>query len=719
MRKLSIFSAAFALAAAVYVYGLADEHALWLVPGALVLSVLCRVLSLRRVCVFFLGAAIALIWCVGYEQVFLKNIVLLDNTQAEVSVQITQIPSRTDTGASVCCKLQGHEAVLSADETLLSVLPGDTVSCTAQIRIRTDDLYYRADGTVVSLYADGDIQIVRGTPNMIQRLRIFLQTRIGQLYDGEAKGLVKALLTGDRSELSYETSNALSVSGLSHAVAVSGMHVSILITVVAMLCGYEPRLMALFGIPAAVIFAFMTGASPSVCRAAVMQSMLLLAPIVRRERDNATTLAASALLLLLQNPWCIASVSFQLSFAAVAGLMLFSSPFQMRILGMKKKPGRVLRFLASGTSATLSATLSTLPLTVFYFGIVSIAAPIINLLVLWAVTGVFVLGFCSCILGPLGPAAAWVTKLLSGYILGAAKLAASVPYAAAYPHNVPLMVWAVLLYVAAAAILLVKKLPIRMILCAITASFLICVLHSHVRFTSYPWRVTVLDVGQGQCIVMQIEDFTAVVDCGGSDPQGAGEKAARFLHSAGIAHVDALILTHYDADHAGGAEQFLGRIRTGAVYLPPAKEDNEIAAAIRQLAPTYEVTEQLELTLPTGAVTVLPPVLQENENNGVCVLMTAGEYDMLITGDLDDLAEMRLMSVWELPDVELMVAGHHGAKSSTSQVLLDKVRPEKVAISVDADNRYGHPHRQTLDRLHSIGAQVYRTDLMGDLYFYP
>ena len=512
----------------------------------------------------------------------------------------------------------------------------------------------------------------------------------------------------------------MSVSGLSHAVAVSGMHISILITMVAMLCGYAPRLMALFGVPVAVLFALMTGASPSVCRAAVMQIMLLLAPLVRRERDNVTTLAAAALLLLLQNPWCIASVSFQLSFAAVGGLMLFSGPMQKRILSFKKKPGKLLRVIASGISATLSASLTTIPLTLFYFGIVSIAALLVNLMVLWAVTGVFTLGLTACCIGALGAVPAFAADILCRYILKVSGMVAAFPYAAAYPQNVPLMIWAVMFYFFLAAVLLFKKLPVRWMLCAVTAAFLLCILPSHIRFTSRPWQMTALDVGQGQCLVLQIEDFTAVIDCGGSDPQAAGEKAARYLHSAGVTHADTLILTHYDEDHAGGAVQFLNRVRTDAVYLPKAAEDDALAAEIMEKAQGQEVTELTKITLPTGQLTLYPPVYNKNDKNtGVCVLMAAGEYDILITGDLDAMAEMRLMSVWDLPDVDLMVAGHHGAKSSTSQVLLDKVRPETVVISVGADNRYGHPNQETLSRLQSIGAEVCRTDILGDIIIHP
>ena len=103
----------------------------------------------------------------------------------------------------------------------------------------------------------------------------------------------------------------------------------------------------------------------------------------------------------------------------------------------------------------------------------------------------------------------------------------------------------------------------------------------------------------------------------------------------------------------------------------------------------------------------------------MCVLATAEEYDILITGDLNETAERLLLRQYALPDVELLVAGHHGAKTSTSQLLLDAVRPETVAISVGEGNLYGHPHVETLERLQKMGVQVCRTDLMGDLTFSP
>ena len=142
----------------------------------------------------------------------------------------------------------------------------------------------------------------------------------------------------------------------------------------------------------------MTGASPSACRAAVMQVFLLLAPLCRREYDMPTALAAAGLGLTVQNPWAIASVSFQLSFAAVAGLYCLSGPIRQWLIKR-----RLPDSLAAALSTTLAATAFTLPLSLLYFRTVSLVAPLTNLLCLWAVTGCFVLGIAACLAGPLGP----------------------------------------------------------------------------------------------------------------------------------------------------------------------------------------------------------------------------------------------------------------------------------------------------------------------------
>jgi len=178
-----------------------------------------------------------------------------------------------------------------------------------------------------------------------------------------------------------------------------------------------------------------------------------------------------------------------------------------------------------------------------------------------------------------------------------------------------------------------------------------------------------------------------------------------------------LILTHFDGDHCNGVLQLLQRIEVDALYYPAA-EDSEnkrqiLAAAAEHGIPAYVVSSPVPLPLPGGRVT-LYPAEEKTDNSGVCVLASAEECDILVTGDLSQAAEMRLLATYDLPDLEVLVAGHHGSADSTGRVLLERLLPETVLISV-GDNSYGHPAQEMLARVYWLGAKAYATQENGNL----
>jgi len=728
MRKLAIFSAAFSVAAVLYIYLLHDVRAIWLAGACLVLSVLGRSLQIHRLSIVCLGLAVGIVWCALYHTTRILPLDAMTGENQTMTLQVTELPRQTQYGAAVEGETGKCGVILYGTEELLQAMPGDRITATGTVErtaifVKDDEsLYYRSKGLDLRMISGSTPLLQKGTPTLPQRIRIWLQSRLSELYEGNAQALLRALITGDQSGLTYAQRNTLSVAGLRHAIAVSGMHVSMLLLVIGILCGRSPRLTAVVGIPVTVLFAWMTGASASVCRAAAMQIMVLSAPLVRREQDSFTTLGVAALLLLLQNPWAVAGVSFQLSFAAVAGLFVCSGPIQTYVLSRKKKPGRLLRFAAGTLSATLGATIFSLPLTLYYFRLVSIAAPITNFLTLWAVTGMFVLGLLSCCLGPVGNFLTWIVTVLADYVLTVCDWIAAWPFAAAYPQNPPLLIWSICGYGLLLSLPFWKKEKLRIWLAsAMTAAFLVCTLGANRQYTGNPWRITALDVGQGQCILLQIGEFSAAIDCGGSYPEEAGEQLARTLHSAGVTKLDALIVSHYDSDHAGGVPQLLERIDVHSLFLPVTEAPPDWVDAQQETDSQVIYLEAMtEITVPDGIIRLYPSLWGENDNNqSVCVLATAEEYDILITGDLDRFAEMRMLSHWNWPDVDLLVAGHHGAADSTGQVLLDDVQPETVLISVSADNPYGHPSEETLQRIQQTGAEILRTDQLGTIQITP
>ena len=231
-----------------------------------------------------------------------------------------------------------------------------------------------------------------------------------------------------------------------------------------------------------------------------------------------------------------------------------------------------------------------------------------------------------------------------------------------------------------------------------------------------------LDVGQGQCVLLASGGKYALVDCGsGSSWYDAGELAAHQLETMGCTELDYLILSHYDKDHISGVAGLLARMDAAEVLVTEGTDDEAVQAAVLETAAAHgaevrTVSEETALALGKARLRVFPPVGDSDDNErSLVVLVSLGEQDLLLTGDLDRAAEKALLEAWDLPDIEYLAAGHHGSKTSTSAELLDALKPETVCISVGS-NSYGHPARETLRRLGERGCTVYRTDLHGDIH---
>ena len=478
----------------------------------------------------------------------------------------------------------------------------------------------------------------------------------------------------------------------------------------------------------------MAGAPASAVRAGVMQAIVLCAPLLRRDYDPPTAIFAALLVLLAQNPWAVRDVGLQLSFASTAGIVLFAGRLYRALTDHRRlqrwlRPKTPLRWLLRAMLTALCCTLSSmvfaLPITAVQFGEISLAAPVVNVLVLWLLSIVFCGAMLTALLALALPAAAaipaavlsWPVRLVQLVAHGAAK----VPFAALYPENGYLTAAAVFLY---ALVLLLALWPgtvrLRHALAAAVVVTGCCMALSCADAALPASSFAMLDVGQGQCLVSRTGGSVTVIDCGGAE-DASGETAARYLLARGMPRVDRLILTHFDADHCNGVRQLLRRVQVDTLYIPELSPSSRLrtqillAAAEAGTSIRY-VTQDLVLPQEGGSLTIFAPTGEKDEENaGLCVLAACEKYDILITGDLIAQAEYRLLSLHTLPQAAVLVAGHHGAATSTSEALLRAVRPEAVFISAGADNRFGHPAAQTLARIRQSGAAVYRTDLSGTI----
>ena len=235
--------------------------------------------------------------------------------------------------------------------------------------------------------------------------------------------------------------------------------------------------------------------------------------------------------------------------------------------------------------------------------------------------------------------------------------------------------------------------------------------------------VTVLNVGQGQSVLVRSGRFLCLVDCGGDSYDNAGDIAADFLGDYGVGRLDLLVLTHFHADHANGVTELLKRVQVDTLAIPPATGEEEplrdeilSVAEVRDVE-VLEVGEDTLLTLDDDRTIQLYAPLGAGETNeaGLTCLISTGDFDTLITGDMGADVEQQLLAHTDLPDLEVLVAGHHGSKSSTSEQLLAATAPDYAFLSVGEHNTYGHPAQETLERLAAAGCRIYRTDLQGTI----
>lgn len=650
MRKLVWFTIGFGIACGIAGYfdkipiGIVAIVALLIGIGMTVLMKKWK--PLRIGVAILLGIAVGAGWFCGYNYLYLRSAKIMDGRTIAVTAEVTGYSYSTNYGGAVEAQVRragrNYDVLLYLNEPQ-HLIPGDVIEGSFRFRYTAagEDLtYHRGDGVFILGYQDSDILAektdeipMKHFPTMLRRR---LSVTIDRCFPSDTAFFAKALLLGDRTDVDYESNTAFKVSGISHIIAVSGLHISILFSLVVLLCGRRRLLTTLIGVPVLLLFAAVVGFTPSVTRACIMQILMLLALLFNREYDPPTALSFAALVMLVFNPMVITSASFQMSVGCMAGIFLFSKRITDWINGFsfwrewkgKKLRVRFRNWISTGVGITVSAMFFTTPLVAYYFGTVSLIGILTNFLTLWVISAIFYGILAVCMLYSIWAKAAivvaWCVSWLIRYVLMIAKTLSSFPL------------------------------------------------------------------------------------------------AAETLLSQGISCLDGVIVTHYDRDHAGGVGYLLSRIPADTVFLPDSPDEDGLLDTILPYCQGDEVyvKEDMLLRWDDTAVTVFAPILSTSDNErGLCVLFHNENCDILISGDLSRLGEKLLVKEKDIPELTVLVAGHHGSKNSTCEALLEATTPEYAFISVGKDNYYGHPHADVIKRLEEAGCIIYRTDQNGTIIF--
>ena len=715
--------------------------------AAFLAAILCLLIRKKPAVLAFvilLGAAFGFVWMQSYEDHYLARLDGYNGQTVSAEVTVTDYSYETYYGISADGKIQldgkSYKIRLYIND-LEELSPGDRLAGQFELQTTTADGaaesdYLQGMGMFLVGYAQEKLRLEKAEELTYRYYPAALRMRILQLLDqcfpGDTLAFARALLLGDTRQLTYTEDTAYKISGIRHVVAVSGLHISILFSLVYAAVGKRRVLTALLGIPVLILFAAVAGFTPSVVRACTMQCLMILAMLVKKEYDPPTALAAAVLLILLCNPMSVLSVSLQLSVGSMAGIFLFAGRIQNHItagkIGQavkgKSLRAKVVRWCVMSVSVTLGAMSLTTPLCAYYFGTVSIVGILTNLLCLWMVSFVFYGIMLSCIVGALwttgGRLVAGAVSILIRIVKGISGALSGLPFAAVYMCSEYIVFWLILCYCLLGLFLLRRKKRPLVLVASIVLSLILAIGASCLEPVVGNYLVTVMDVGQGQCVLLRCGDRNYLVDCGGAHGEETADKAATLLLSQGILALDGIIVTHYDADHVNGVEYLMQRVPAAALYLPDAPDNTGFRS---ELTDAFEssicwISTDAQLSDGDWRIVIFAGDAEKAGNeSSLSVLFQRQNCDILITGDRSVQMEDALLDRWELPQLELLVVGHHGSASSTGFRLLSQTQPAYAAISVGEDNRYGHPTEQALARLERAGCKVLRTDRDGDINF--
>ena len=541
---------------------------------------------------------------------------------------------------------------------------------------------------------------------------------------GTGGDLLAGVVLGDRRRLVGTPAEAdFRTTGLTHLVAVSGSHLVVVAAMVswaltALGAGRVSRSVAVgLVVGAYVVF---SGVQASAIRAWFMALVASAAWLSGRRTDTGAALAVAVVGVLVSSPASAFDLGFQLSVAAVAGLVFYA-----RLIAAWLSfalPTR-LEWLAEPMALTLAATAITMPLTVSTFGMFSLVAPLANLLVGPLVDVALLAGLAGLatrgVFAPLGTLVLRFAGMVGAMGTSIAGKLAELPYAA-----VPLgfSAGALALVCGAGLVGLWAFWPRPTRTRARAAGAALVLAWALVGFGPPPTvgpTLTVLDVGQGDAVLLRDGVHEVLVDTG---PSPGNLRAA--LGRAGVRRLDAVVITHLHSDHAGGLPALEGLVRVDRIYFASGaiRQPSEALVVARRLVGGGHVGElKSGDVMSVGGIAVetlwpTAPVTDGAENeSSVVVHAQAQGFSAVLTGDAEGEVLDELAGAGRLSDIDVLKVGHHGSAGAVSDTSMALLRPEWALISVGAGNRFGHPRQSTLEELSAGGACVVRTDEGGDI----
>jgi len=676
--------------------------------------------------------------------------------EVQLTVRFTTYPSIDGNKLSVVVRNQNHHLLLNywmANEKEKESLekqfrPGSVCTVSGELIIpdeaRNPNLFnYRQ--YLKTLHINYSLKVSKwmecsdSTPNLFESLLIVRQQGISLIqenYSETVAPFIIAMLFGERNEMDIDVEEAYQKLGLSHLLAISGLHVTIFTGIVYYLfirigiTKEHTRIVLLITLP---IYAILAGGSPSVIRAVFMSWVILFLWIWRNKLHPLDGLGITFIFYILFNPYMMFHVGFQLSYFVTACLILSKSIIE------KCRTAFSVSFMI-----TLIAQMSSLPILLYHFFEISLLSLFLNLIYipLYSVM-IMPLSIGAFVLSLLYPQFSFLLDTFLSLIFQISnELAILVSKWKLFTLTLgkpPLYLLLLYFFTYSLAFLFMEKqgaTKIRYVIFLFVYPLLL-------QFIYVNWspigEVTMIDVGQGDSILIRLPygQGNYLIDTGGVIQFNSEEWMQRkssfdtgkdivvpFLKSKGITRIDKLVLTHGDMDHIGSVDSILKQINVlqilvGSTINKKEIEENLIQKAKELNIDVQYVFEGMRWESGGSQFQILYPRqgMESDNNSSIVIYANIGGMTWLFTGDLEEEGEKELLKKYPSLQTDVLKIGHHGSKTSTTEPFLLSIKPKVALISAGRKNRFGHPHQVVVERLVKEGVMIYRTDENGAITY--
>jgi competence protein ComEC len=599
--------------------------------------------------------------------------------------------------------------------------------------------YLRSKGIsgIVTTYNVEDLKILNDKTNFfpaeIFKIRKAINRRIFELHDQQTASLLKGLLLADRSDIDYQTKTEFINAGVIHVLAVSGLHTGFIILFLLIVFGrFNLYLRSIITVLGLFLFMCITGLPVSVIRASVMAVVIIIAFIFNRTTNIYNSLALAALIILIATPFEIYSPGFQLSFSAVLSIAVIFPLCQRKIKDLHIK-NSFIKYTILLFAVSFSAQIGTLPVTLIYFGKLSLIAFAANLVVIPLAGLIILIAIVTLIVSPISIFIASIyaaaNDLFTSILFNLINFAGSFEYSFIWIRN--FSIYDAFIFYSLLILFIHYYKKFQSASAKFSLLFLIIInfvifssLDSQELLKSGELNLLMIDVGQGDAFLLKMPSGkTALIDAGDASFYfDNGERVIiPLLNYLGINKIDYGFVSHLDLDHYGGFVSLIHNKRIKQIYKPALdstdKSDEKFENYLKQNDVPFSYYKKKIIKLNNSRVYFLNDNLNgsysKNNRSGI-IKIIFGNDNFLFTGDAELRREKILLQDYKsFLRSDVLKVGHHGSSTGSSLNFLETVKPEYSLISAGIKNKFRHPSPEVLNRLGLIKSKIFRTDKLG------